>query len=45
MTGDSKEEVADIVHVHAFTERLSGSYKVILEANKQPMEMELDTGP
>ena len=44
VTDDSKEEVPDIVHVHTVREGLPGSYKVMLEVNKQPIEMELDTG-
>ena len=44
VTDEPKQEVADIVHVHTITEGLPGSYKVILEVNKQLIEMELDTG-
>ena len=44
VTDDSKEDVPDVVHVHTVTEGLPGSYKVILGVNKQPIEMELDTG-
>ena len=44
VTDDSKEEIPDIVHVHTVREGLPGSYQVILEVNKHPIEMERDTG-
>ena len=44
VTDNSGEQVAGIVTIYTVTEGLSGSYKVIMEVNKQPIEMELDTG-
>ena len=41
---DPSEQVADIVTIYTVTVGLPGSYKVIMEVNKQPIEMELDTG-
>ena len=41
---NSSEQPADIVAIHTVTEGLPGSYKVIMEVNNQPIEMELDTG-
>jgi len=37
-------EVADLVHIYTVGKGLPSSYKVIMEINKQPSEMELDTG-
>ena len=44
MTDNSGEQVADIVTIYTVTEGLPGSYKVLMEVNRQPIEMELDIG-
>ena len=44
VTDNSSEQPADTVTIHTVTEGLPGSYKVIMEVNNQPIEMELDTG-
>ena len=36
--------MADTVTIHTVTKVLPDSYKVIMEVNKQPIKMELDTG-
>ena len=44
VSNNPSEQVADIVTIYTVTEGLPRSYKVIMEVNKQPIEMELDTG-
>ena len=44
VTNNPSEQPADIVTIRAVTEGLPGSYKVIMEVNNQPIEMELNTG-
>ena len=44
VSDNPSEQVADIVTIYTVTEGLPHSYKVIMEVNKQPIEMELDTG-
>jgi len=41
---EQTSEVADIVHIYTVGKGLPSSYKVIMEINNQPLEMELDTG-
>ena len=44
VTDNPSEQLADIVTIHTVTKGLPDSYKVIMEVNKQPIKMELDTG-
>ena len=44
VSNNPSKQVTDIVTIYTVTEGLPRSYKVIMEVNKQPIEMELDTG-
>ena len=44
VTDHQTEPVADIVNIHTVLKELSASYKVVMEVNDKPLEMELDTG-